>query len=88
MKRIKVAIVGGGPAGLTAALTLSKSGISPVVFEEHSSIGQPIQCGEGVSIGVFEDLSLSPEKCDFVVRDFKDTKIHLPSNTQIFGDIH
>ncbi len=88
MKKIKVAIVGGGPAGLTAALTLSKRGITPIVFEEHSSIGQPIQCGEGVSIGAFEDLSLSPKKCDFVVRDFKDAKIHFPSNTQIYGDIH
>ena len=46
MEKIGVAIIGAGPAGLQAAITLAQSGHPPIVFEEHSTIGQPVQCGE------------------------------------------
>ncbi len=35
----KVAIIGGGPAGIEAALTLKKRGFSPVIFDEHDRLG-------------------------------------------------
>lgn len=35
----KVAIVGGGPAGMTAALTLKKRGFEPVIFEKSDVLG-------------------------------------------------
>ena len=44
-----VAIVGAGPAGLSAAQRTAKSGLKTVVFEEHPVIGIPVQCGEGIS---------------------------------------
>ncbi len=34
-----VAIVGGGPAGMTAALTLKERGFAPVIFEKDSVLG-------------------------------------------------
>jgi geranylgeranyl reductase family protein len=42
MKRI--AIIGAGPAGLYAAYLLARQGHNVTVFEEHDTIGIPIQC--------------------------------------------
>lgn len=41
----KVAIVGSGPAGLTAAWELTRRGYSPTVFESHSVIGGTVATG-------------------------------------------
>ncbi len=41
----KIAIVGSGPAGLTAAWELSRRGYSPTVFESHSVIGGMLATG-------------------------------------------
>ncbi len=87
MKEIDVAIIGGGPAGLIAGYELAQKGIRAVVFEEHRVIGLPIQCGEGVSKGLFDDFPfLNKNKEKFVVKEFNNTVIHFPSNTKIFGD--
>jgi digeranylgeranylglycerophospholipid reductase len=39
-----VAIIGGGPGGLSAARRLADSGWSVTVFEEHERIGSPVHC--------------------------------------------
>ncbi len=41
----KIAIVGSGPAGLTAAWELTRRGYSPVVFESHSVVGGMLATG-------------------------------------------
>jgi geranylgeranyl reductase family protein len=41
---IDVAIVGGGPGGLSAARSLSSNGWTVTVFEEHDQIGSPVHC--------------------------------------------
>ncbi|MGI5822631.1 MAG: NAD(P)/FAD-dependent oxidoreductase [Dethiobacteria bacterium] len=43
---MKVAVVGGGPAGLTAAKTAADNGLEVTLFE-HYRIGERINCGEG-----------------------------------------
>ncbi len=35
----KVAVIGGGPAGITAALTLKERGFEPVIFEKNDTLG-------------------------------------------------
>jgi NADPH-dependent glutamate synthase beta subunit-like oxidoreductase/NAD-dependent dihydropyrimidine dehydrogenase PreA subunit len=41
----KIAIIGSGPAGLTAAWELTRRGYSPVVFESHSVVGGMLATG-------------------------------------------
>ena len=41
----KIAIVGSGPAGLTAAWELTRRGYSPAVFESHGVIGGMLATG-------------------------------------------
>ena len=45
LKDIKIAIVGSGPAGLTAAWDLTRRGYSPVVFESHGVVGGMLATG-------------------------------------------
>jgi electron transfer flavoprotein-quinone oxidoreductase len=45
-----VIIIGGGPTGLSTAITIAKnSSLKTLVLEEHSEIGNPLACGEGIS---------------------------------------
>lgn len=42
-------VVGAGPAGSAAALTAAAQGISVLLLEEHSTVGVPVSCAEGLS---------------------------------------
>ncbi len=44
-----IIIIGGGPAGLTAARHASIAGADTVLFERDPVIGKPVRCGEGIS---------------------------------------
>lgn len=43
---MKLAVIGGGPAGLTAARTAAENGLAVTLFERYK-IGERINCGEG-----------------------------------------
>jgi digeranylgeranylglycerophospholipid reductase len=87
MEEIDVAIVGGGPSGLQAAISVARRGFSPLVFEEHPIIGEPVQCGEGISLSALKEFDLLKNKKSFVVREYENCKVYFPSNDVILGDI-
>ncbi|RLI42623.1 hypothetical protein DRO64_06190, partial [Candidatus Bathyarchaeota archaeon] len=46
----KVAVIGGGPAGLLAAREICRRGLDLHVFEEDLEIGSPERCGGLLSL--------------------------------------
>jgi geranylgeranyl reductase family protein len=53
-----VAIIGAGPAGLTAARALASRGHDVVVLEEHSQIGVPVHCTGVLGFDAFQEFDL------------------------------
>jgi len=47
--RFDCIVVGAGPAGSMAAQTMAQAGIKVLLLEKHPRIGEPLQCGEGIS---------------------------------------
>ena len=45
-----VVVVGAGPAGGSAALHAAKLGLKVLVLEEHAVVGEPVHCGECLSL--------------------------------------
>jgi len=43
-----VLVVGGGPAGCSAARAAAKQGAKTILIEEDKEIGKPVQCAEGI----------------------------------------
>lgn len=58
MESFDVAIIGAGPAGTYAAYSAAKAGLSAAVFEEHEKIGEPVHCGECLSLLATQRLGL------------------------------
>jgi len=56
-----VAIVGGGPGGLSAARRLAADGWSVTVFEEHDRIGTPVHCTGVLAEDVIASMHLPAE---------------------------
>ncbi len=50
--RCDLAVVGGGPAGSSAALAAARGGLSVIVLERRRAVGRPVQCAEYVPQGV------------------------------------
>lgn len=44
---VEVVIVGGGPAGSSAAIACAVHGARPIIVDKREAIGRPVQCGEG-----------------------------------------
>ncbi len=55
---LDVAIIGGGPGGLSAARRLAAAGRSVTVFEEHDRIGSPVHCTGVLAEDVLASLDL------------------------------
>ena len=51
-------VIGAGPGGGSAALSLARAGVDVIVVEEHSEPGVPVHCGECLSDIALEHLGM------------------------------
>ena len=61
MLQYDVLIIGGGPTGLSAAISIAKAGLNVAVVEEHPKIGHPLACGEGLSVDKLQTVENMPK---------------------------
>ncbi len=78
---LRVAVVGGGPAGSSAAEVLAKAGIETYLFERKLDNAKP--CGGAIPLCMVSEFELPPEIIDRKVRNMK---MISPSNYEV--DIH
>ena len=76
----KIAVVGAGPSGLTAALELKKRGYAVTVFEELPNPGGMLAWG-------IPAYRLPREILNREIQDILDTGVELKSNTKVGRDI-
>jgi len=75
---IRVAVVGGGPAGSSAAEVLAKAGIETYLFERKLDNVKP--CGGAIPLCMVDEFELPPEIIDRRVRKMK---MISPSNIEV-----
>jgi geranylgeranyl diphosphate/geranylgeranyl-bacteriochlorophyllide a reductase len=75
---LRVAIVGGGPAGSCAAETLAKAGIETYIIERKLDNAKP--CGGAIPLCMVAEFDLPPEIIDRRVRKMK---MISPSNVEV-----
>ncbi|MDY7012345.1 MAG: geranylgeranyl reductase [Cyanobacteriota bacterium] len=75
---LRVAVVGGGPAGSSAAEVLAKAGIETYLFERKLDNAKP--CGGAIPLCMVDEFGLPPEIIDRRVRKMK---MISPSNIEV-----
>ncbi|MCF7808520.1 MAG: NAD(P)/FAD-dependent oxidoreductase [Candidatus Marinimicrobia bacterium] len=81
MSDYDVIVVGGGPAGSTAAYEAASRGAKTIILEKDRDIGYPVRCGEAVSdAGLRQFLEPQPE---WIAAHINKISMRSPDNTQI-----
>lgn len=75
-----IGVIGAGPAGAYSAYLLAKSGYDVDIYEEHKSIGSPVQCTGIVTSAITEILPVKPE---LVVNKINRVKVVAPNNNSV-----
>lgn len=78
LMKLRVAVVGGGPAGACAAETLAKSGIDTYIFERKMDNCKP--CGGAIPLCMVDEFDLP---ADIIDRKVRRMKMISPSNVEV-----
>ncbi len=76
-----VIIVGAGPAGSIAAVTVAKKGLSALLIEKRQEIGAPVRCAEGIG-KVRLEKHIRPDP-DWICAKISGACIYAPDGTLI-----
>lgn len=80
MSASDVVIVGGGPAGLFAGLSLARAGVQVDLFEEHREFGEPVHCTGVLAREAFETFGLAPAS---VLNELRTVNFFAPSGEMV-----
>ncbi len=80
--KTKVLVVGGGPAGATAASFLSKNGVEALLLEKNPAFVKP--CGGGIPSIAFEEFAIPAEQ---VKREVNAIKLVSPDSNTVEIDL-
>ena len=72
-----VLVVGGGPAGASAAWEAARNGAKVLLVERRRQIGTPVQCAEFIPAMLLGEVGLGR---DYVVQAVKGMKTYLPDS--------
>jgi len=79
-----IVVVGGGPAGLAAAISAAKNEVDVLLVETHDEIGLPVCCAEGISTSGLKRI-VEPEE-EWIRCRIDGAKLFSPSGDSIFVD--
>ncbi len=75
-----VVVVGAGPAGGSAGLHCSRNGLKTLIIEEHEKIGEPVHCGECLSLYAVQNTGISPPE-EVISEHVKGVRVIFPDGT-------
>ncbi len=75
-----VIVVGAGPAGGSAALHCSRKGLKTLIIEEHEKIGEPVHCGECLSLWATQNTGIKPPE-SVISEHVKGVRVVFPDGT-------
>jgi digeranylgeranylglycerophospholipid reductase len=75
-----VLVVGGGPAGLSAARVLAEGGRHVIVAEEHRAIGEPVHCTGVLAREAFDELCLPAH---VILNELRTVRFHAPGGAVV-----
>jgi geranylgeranyl reductase family protein len=75
-----VAIIGGGPAGLSAGARLAAAGFHTILLEEHPAVGEPVHCTGVLAAEAFDEFNLSRRS---VLNDLRTARFWSPAGNQV-----
>jgi len=77
-----VIVVGGGPAGSSAAGVLAGAGRSVLVLDKKRRIGEPNHCGEGISAFGLQEAGITGHH-PWILKKVRGCKLMFPNGTEI-----
>jgi len=78
-----VVIVGGGPAGTTAARIAAERGLATLVVEKRQEIGTPVRCGEGMPKSFLRTIGIDPDP-EWIAASIKGARLISPCGHEMY----